>query len=94
MEFCVLRAVWCWEGSEGMRKLTLTGIGIFTFFTVMTIAEGGGRRAVGHKLRDMYFPTLKTSYLVWPAVQMVNFRLMPIQLQLVSLIPGPAAPLY
>lgn len=60
------------------------GIGIFIFFTVMTIAEGGGRRAVGHKLRDMYFPTLKTSYLIWPAVQMVNFRLMPIQLQLVS----------
>ena len=25
-----------------------------------------------------------TSYLIWPAVQIVNFRLMPIQLQLVS----------
>ena len=58
----------------------------------MTIAEGGGRRAVSSKLREMYFPTLKTSYLIWPLVQMVNFRLMPIQLQLVS-PPPPVPPL-
>ena len=49
----------------------------------MTVAEGGGRRAISAKLRDMYFRTLLTSYIVWPAVQIVNFRLMPIQLQLV-----------
>lgn len=51
----------------------------------MTIAEGGGRRAVSHKLRDMYVPTLKANYMVWPLVQIVNFRLMPIQYQLVSI---------
>lgn len=67
--------------------LTGDGLGILIFFTVMTVAEGGGRRAVSNKLKDMYFPTLKTSYLIWPAVQMVNFRLMPIQLQLVSFVP-------
>lgn len=50
----------------------------------MTVAEGGGRRAVAHKLRDMYVPTLKANYLVWPAVQLINFRLMPLQFQLVS----------
>jgi hypothetical protein len=50
----------------------------------MTVAEGGGKRAVENKLRDMYVPTLKANYLVWPAVQLVNFRLMPIQFQLVS----------
>jgi hypothetical protein len=49
----------------------------------MTIAEGGGRRAVSNKLRDMYIPTLKANYVVWPAVQIVNFRLMPVQFQLV-----------
>ncbi|KAF4122256.1 Mpv17 / PMP22 family [Geosmithia morbida] len=52
------------------------------FFTVMTVAEGGGRRAVANKLRDMYVPTLKANYIVWPAVQIVNFRLIPIPLQL------------
>jgi len=56
------------------------------FFTAMTVAEGGGRRAVSHKLRDMYIPTLKANYMVWPLVQIVNFRIMPIQYQLVSLL--------
>jgi protein Mpv17 len=57
--------------------------GILCFFVAMTIAEGGGRRAVSNKLKDMYFPTLRTSYMIWPGVQMINFRLVPIQLQLV-----------
>ncbi|KAI2626246.1 hypothetical protein GGS21DRAFT_530743 [Xylaria nigripes] len=52
------------------------------FFSVMTVAEGGGRRAVALKLRDMYLPTLKANYMVWPAVQIINFRLMPVQFQL------------
>ena len=51
----------------------------------MTLAEGGGRRAVYSKLRDMYVPTLKANYVVWPAVQVINFRLMPVQFQLVSI---------
>jgi protein Mpv17 len=50
----------------------------------MTIAEGGGRRAVTHKLRDMYVPTLKANFMVWPAVQILNFRVLPIQFQVVS----------
>ncbi|RCI10268.1 hypothetical protein L249_8760 [Ophiocordyceps polyrhachis-furcata BCC 54312] len=56
--------------------------GVGLFFVVMTVAEGGGRRAVSSKLRDMYVPTLKANYVVWPAVQIVNFRLMPVQFQL------------
>ena len=52
----------------------------------MTIAEGGGKRAVSHKLRDMYLPTLKANFMVWPLVQIINFRLMPIQFQLVSFL--------
>ena len=58
--------------------------GLLVFFTTMTVAEGGGRRAVSNKLRDMYIPTLKANFIVWPAVQIVNFRLMPVQFQLVS----------
>lgn len=58
--------------------------GVACFFSVMTVAEGGGRRAVMSKLRDMYVPTLKANYAVWPAVQVINFRLMPVQFQLVS----------
>ncbi|RYP02961.1 hypothetical protein DL764_005487 [Monosporascus ibericus] len=63
-------------------QLIFAPFGIACFFTAMTVAEGGGRRAVAHKLRDMYVPTLKANFMVWPAVQMINFRLMPVQFQL------------
>jgi protein Mpv17 len=63
-------------------QLIFAPFGIACFFTVMTVAEGGGRRAIAHKLRDMYVPTLKANLLVWPLVQIINFRLMPIQFQL------------
>lgn len=49
----------------------------------MTVAEGGGKRAVQRKFQDVYVPALKANYLVWPAVQILNFRVMPIQFQIV-----------
>lgn len=66
-------------------QIVFAPVGVAVFFTAMTIAEGGGRRAVSNKLRDMYVPTLKANYVVWPAVQLINFRLMPVQYQLVCL---------
>lgn len=49
----------------------------------MTVAEGGGKRAVQRKFQDVYVPALKANYMVWPAVQVINFRIMPIQFQIV-----------
>ncbi|KAK6075615.1 Mpv17/PMP22 family protein (vacuolar membrane protein) [Seiridium cupressi] len=63
-------------------QLVFAPFGIACFFTVMTVAEGGGKRAVSQKLRDMYIPTLKANFMVWPAVQLINFKLMPVQFQL------------
>jgi len=63
-------------------QLIFAPFGVAAFFTAMTVAEGGGRRGVSQKLRDMYVPTLKANYMLWPAVQVVNFRLMPVQFQL------------
>jgi len=57
-------------------------IGLGLFFTFMTVAEGGGKRAVQRKFQDVYVPALKANYMVWPAVQIINFRLMPIQFQI------------
>lgn len=65
-------------------QIVFAPVGVAVFFTAMTVAEGGGRRAVSNKLRDMYVPTLKANYVVWPAVQLINFRLMPVQYQLVG----------
>lgn len=53
------------------------------FFTFMTLAEGGGRRAVVRKFEDVYVPALKANMCLWPAVQLLNFRVMPLQLQIV-----------
>lgn len=60
------------------------GAGLAVFFTFMTVAEGGGKRAVLQKFQDVYIPALKANYIVWPAVQMINFRLLPIQFQIVG----------
>lgn len=52
----------------------------------MTVAEGGGKRQVYRKFRDVYVPTLKANYVLWPAVQIINFRFMPLQFQIVRLV--------
>ncbi|KAF2657521.1 hypothetical protein K491DRAFT_323711 [Lophiostoma macrostomum CBS 122681] len=57
-------------------------IGLGIFFTFMTVAEGGGKRAVTRKFQEVYVPALKANYMVWPAVQIINFRVMPIQFQI------------
>lgn len=60
--------------------------GLAAFFTFMTVAEGGGKRAVMRKFQDVYLPALKANFLVWPLVQVLNFRVIPIQFQIVSYI--------
>ncbi|KAL1581813.1 hypothetical protein WHR41_09558 [Cladosporium halotolerans] len=55
--------------------------GLACFFTSMAVCEGGDRRAVTRKFQDVYIPTLKADFLIWPAVQMLNYRIMPIQFQ-------------
>ena len=57
--------------------------GLAAFFTYMTLAEGGGKRAVQRKFQDVYVPALKANFLIWPTVQIINFRVMPIQFQIV-----------
>lgn len=57
-------------------------VGLACFFTFMTVAEGGGKRAVTRKFQDVYVPALKANFMVWPAVQIINFRMMPIQFQI------------
>jgi len=50
----------------------------------MTVAEGGGRRAITRKFQEVYIPSLKANYMVWPAVQILNFRIVPLQFQIVG----------
>ncbi|KAL8665448.1 MAG: hypothetical protein Q9168_007694, partial [Polycauliona sp. 1 TL-2023] len=57
-------------------------IGLACFFTFMTVTEGGGRRAVTRKFQDVYLPALKANFMLWPAVQFLNFRVVPLQYQI------------
>ena len=65
-----------------MDQLIFAPIGLSCFFTFMTVAEGGGRRAIMKKFQDVYVPALRANYLLWPAVQILNFRVIPIQFQI------------
>lgn len=68
----------------GLNEVMLTKIGLACFFTFMTITEGGGRRAVARKFQDVYFPALKANFMLWPVIQILNFRVVPLQYQIVS----------
>ena len=63
-------------------QLIFAPVSLACFFTFMTVAEGGGRRAVSRKLQDIYLPALKANWLIWPAVQILNFRVVPLQFQI------------
>jgi hypothetical protein len=67
-----------------MNLHTYEPAGLACFFTFMTVAEGGGRRAIIRKFQDVYMATLKANFLLWPAVQILNFRIVPIQFQIVG----------
>ncbi|KAI1630439.1 hypothetical protein EDD37DRAFT_104521 [Exophiala viscosa] len=65
-----------------MDQLVFAPFGLSCFFTFMTVAEGGGRKEVVRKFQDVYVPTLRANYILWPAVQVINFRVMPLQFQI------------
>lgn len=57
-------------------------VGLLAFFSYMTFAEGGGIKDLRGRLEKLYIPTIKANYLLWPAVQWLNFRVVPLQFQL------------
>lgn len=69
--------------TEGKRLSIFPGLACF--FTFMTVTEGGGRRAVFRKFQDLYLPSLKANFMLWPAAQLLNFRVIPLQFQIVSI---------
>ncbi|KAF3933488.1 hypothetical protein ABW19_dt0207144 [Dactylella cylindrospora] len=57
-------------------QLLFTPVNLLCFFTGMTVLEGGD---VGEKLRRSYWSTLRTNLVVWPTVQFVNFKFVPLE---------------
>ncbi|RPB14938.1 hypothetical protein P167DRAFT_582358 [Morchella conica CCBAS932] len=65
-----------------LRILLIILVALAIFFIYMTLAEGGGKKAIARKFSVAYAPVLKVNYIIWPAVQILNFRLVPLALQL------------
>lgn len=65
-----------------LDQLGLAPLTLCCFFTFMTVAEGGGRKQVVKKFQDIYWTTLKAQLMIWPAVQVINFSLMPLKFQI------------
>ncbi|KAK4171212.1 hypothetical protein QBC36DRAFT_295563 [Triangularia setosa] len=57
---------------QGLFAPTFIGI----FLSSMAVLEGG---SVSEKLSQSYWPALSTNYLIWPFVQLVNFKFVPLQ---------------
>jgi len=57
-------------------------IGIPMYYTVMTMFEMKPLASIKEKIRKNWWPTLRNNWLVWPAFQMVNFYLVPLQYRL------------
>lgn len=75
-------------------------ISLALFFIFLTVAEGGGKRAISRKFGVAFIPSLygissypsecyiltniyrKANFVVWPLVQIINFRWIPLQAQL------------
>ena len=77
-----------------MLQLWYLFIGLGLFFSYLTLTEGGGKKEIKKKMENIYVPTLKANYMVWPLVQVLNFRVIPLQFQLVfpSSSSSPARP--
>lgn len=56
---------------QGLFAPTMIGV----FLSSMAVLEGS---APQDKLAQSYWPALSTNYLVWPFVQMINFKFVPL----------------
>lgn len=53
--------------------------GLAMFVGAMGYMERGSTDGVKDKFREMYIPALLANWQVWPLVQLVNFRYMPLK---------------
>ncbi|KAH7104751.1 hypothetical protein BKA62DRAFT_477504 [Auriculariales sp. MPI-PUGE-AT-0066] len=52
--------------------------GLLVFLGSMGVMEGRSREEIMTKYRDLYMPALFMNWKVWPAVQFVNFKFIPL----------------
>jgi protein Mpv17 len=57
-------------------QTVFTPIHLFCFLSYMSIMEGSSPK---EKLRTVFWPTYKANVTLWPAVQLVNFSIIPLE---------------
>ena len=57
-------------------QLGFAPVFISIFLSSMAVMEGGSPR---EKLAKNYFSALKANYMLWPAAQAVNFKVVPLE---------------
>jgi len=60
-------------------QLIMAPFGLVLFVGSMGLMEGRDTAGIQAKFTDMFFPALFANWKVWPLIQTVNFKLMPIQ---------------
>ncbi|ORY34585.1 hypothetical protein BCR39DRAFT_513490 [Naematelia encephala] len=60
-------------------QLMMAPFGLVVFVSSMGIMEGKTTDEIGQKFSDMYFPAILANWKVWPVIQTINFKLMPLQ---------------
>lgn len=60
----------------GLDQLVFTPMNLACFLSYMAYMEGS---SVQKRLQDTYWQVLKTNWMIWPAVQLVNFGVVPLE---------------
>ncbi|KAJ7107651.1 hypothetical protein C8R43DRAFT_905614 [Mycena crocata] len=59
-------------------QIVMAPIGLVAFIGSMGVLEGRSRKQIAQKYRDLFMPTMVTNWSIWPLLQVVNFRFMPL----------------
>lgn len=60
-------------------QVAFAPFGLMCFVGAMGLMEGRSVQGVQDKFKDMYWPALLANWQVWPLVQTINFRFMPLR---------------
>ncbi|ORY87136.1 hypothetical protein BCR37DRAFT_343473 [Protomyces lactucae-debilis] len=56
-------------------------VSLLLFFAFMESIQAHGLKILMSRLRKNYWPALKAQYVIWPLVQLLNFKFVPLQFQ-------------
>ncbi|KAJ7783543.1 hypothetical protein DFH07DRAFT_788131 [Mycena maculata] len=59
-------------------QIVMAPIGLIAFIGSMGVLEGRTRKQIAQKYSDLFMPTMVTNWSVWPAIQCINYRFMPL----------------